>query len=263
MDATTDNNDPAFWLPTHFLTDDDFLAGVDDKKEQPKSNFDLFSSGFGFDPFTVLDSPVSSNGTDKDHENDDHELLAELTRQLARSSLRQAQTHHNNPGQAPSEVCFSLRLNVEKFEEFIDLSLILCFVFKQKPWVFSTSPQSTLTGLGPCSNRNGFSSNGSPCQVASPPLTPPGAKDEAAWELLYEAAGQVAKLKMSAIAAQLNQHQHHQQQSRGLLRSSSINAKSPQINSFYDFPTTNPVKIGEPCASPSLYVFCLILEFSC
>lgn len=213
MDTTTDNNDPAFWLPTHFLTDDDFLAGVDDKKEQPKSSFDLFSNGFGFDPFSVLDSPVSSNGTDKDHENDDHELLAELTRQLARSSLRQAQTHHNNLGHAPTE----------------------------KPWVFSTSPQSTLTGLGQWSNRSGFTSNGSPSQVASPPLTPPGSKDEAAWELLYEAAGQVAKLKMSAIAAQLNHHNQHQQQqqNRGLLRSSSINAKSPQINSFYDFPATN------------------------
>ncbi|KAJ8535451.1 hypothetical protein K7X08_023171 [Anisodus acutangulus] len=57
----------------------------------------------------------------------------------------------------------------------------------ERNWVHCGSPQSTLAQIGSWSG----SSNGSP----SPPTTPLGAQNDA-WNLIYEAAGQVAKLKM-------------------------------------------------------------------
>ncbi|CAL1387473.1 unnamed protein product [Linum trigynum] len=56
------------------------------------------------------------------------------------------------------------------------------------------SPESTLNGLGSMS----VSSNGSPNGALSPTTTPApiGAKNDA-WDLIYAAAGQVARLKMS------------------------------------------------------------------
>ncbi|KAJ8557631.1 hypothetical protein K7X08_003256 [Anisodus acutangulus] len=57
----------------------------------------------------------------------------------------------------------------------------------ERNWVRSGSPQSTLTQIGSWSG----SSNCSP----SPPTTPLGAQNDA-WNLIYEAAGQVARLKM-------------------------------------------------------------------
>ncbi|XP_057523690.1 uncharacterized protein LOC130803546 isoform X1 [Amaranthus tricolor] len=207
-EQTLDSENAAFWLPTHFLTDDDFLSDEIGFKKDER----LFSNSLRFEPNSSIDSPVSStetergdnNGNDK---NDDDMFMAELTRYLARTSLNDSSD-------------------------------------EQKPWMISTSPQSTLTGFGPWTSRSGFSSNGSPngpSQVPSPPLTPP-AKNDAAWELLYEAAGQVACLKMNALAAQMNQNHHN----RGLLRAphNIPYSKSHQShhNSYYDFPQYEQVK---------------------
>lgn len=76
------------------------------------------------------------------------------------------------------------------------------------------SPQSTLSGIGSWSGRSTISGNGSPngpLQVVSPPTTPFGARNDT-WDLIYAAAGQVARLKMSGEEAKLNHHG-----SRGLL----------------------------------------------
>lgn len=54
------------------------------------------------------------------------------------------------------------------------------------------SPESTPSGLGSWS----VSSNGSPDGVLSPPMTPFGGKNDS-WDLIYAAAGQVARLKMN------------------------------------------------------------------
>lgn len=62
----------------------------------------------------------------------------------------------------------------------------------EKKWVMAGSPESTLSGLGSWS----VSSNGSPNGVLSPPTTPYGAKNDT-WDLIYAAAGQVARLKMT------------------------------------------------------------------
>lgn len=66
-------------------------------------------------------------------------------------------------------------------------------VFTQKSWVLSGSPQSTLSAVGT------WSSNGSPngpSQAPSPPTTPYGVNADP-WDLIYAAAGQVAKLNTS------------------------------------------------------------------
>ena len=58
-----------------------------------------------------------------------------------------------------------------------------------------------------------WSANGSPngpSQVTSPPTTPFAPKDDT-WDLIYAAAGQVARLKMTSQSLHL--HQQHQQHS--------------------------------------------------
>ncbi|KAK9683374.1 hypothetical protein RND81_10G135600 [Saponaria officinalis] len=165
MGESMEAENAAFWLPKHFLTDDDFLTHDKDSSG--------FGFGFGSDPF---DSPVSSTDNDENNHDDDVSLVSHLTRHLARTSLHDSFNTKNTTS--------------------------------ERPWVFSTSPQSTLSGFGggwSNTNRSGFSSNGSPngpSRVPSPPLTPE-LQNDAAWDLLYEAAGQVARLKMNAIAAQL------------------------------------------------------------
>ncbi|KAL9226644.1 hypothetical protein vseg_002432 [Gypsophila vaccaria] len=169
MGESMEAENAAFWLPKHFLTDDDFLSST------TKSNKDIpgFGSGFGFgsDPF---DSPVSSTDNDENNNNiindDDVSLLSHLTRHLARTSL-----HDTHPSKHSSS---------------------------DRSWVYSTSPQSTLTGFGTGWSSTNRSPTG-PSRVPSPPLTPE-LQNDAAWDLLYEAAGQVARLKMNAIAAQLS-----------------------------------------------------------
>ncbi|XP_042015597.1 uncharacterized protein LOC121763605 [Salvia splendens] len=61
----------------------------------------------------------------------------------------------------------------------------------QKRWVMSTSPQSTLSHLSSWAG----STNGSPNGFPSPPTTP---KNDAVGDLVYLAAGQLAKLKLNA-----------------------------------------------------------------
>ncbi|XP_057789059.1 uncharacterized protein LOC131005951 [Salvia miltiorrhiza] len=68
--------------------------------------------------------------------------------------------------------------------------------FSQKRWVMSTSPQSTLSRMSSWTGRSaGGSTNGSPNGFPSPPTTP---KNDAVGDLIYLAAGQVAKLKLAA-----------------------------------------------------------------
>ncbi|CAI0412195.1 unnamed protein product [Linum tenue] len=70
----------------------------------------------------------------------------------------------------------------------------------QKNRVVVGSPESTLNGLGSMS----VSSNGSPNGASSPTTTttpsPFGAKNDT-WDLIYEAAGQVARLKMATASS--------------------------------------------------------------
>ncbi|CAK9135685.1 unnamed protein product [Ilex paraguariensis] len=165
-----------FWLPPDFLTDHDLLM---DKENFAKNglNTDLswnpfFPSEFPYDlgyagsfgSSSVRTSPVESVVSSPETLSDEEDLFTVLTRQLARSTLRDVR-----------EIT-SRTQNLEK------------------SWVLSGSPQSTLSGLG-C-----WSSNGSPdgpSKGSSPPTTPLGANNDA-WDLIFQAAGQVSRLKMNS-----------------------------------------------------------------
>ncbi|XP_004307591.1 PREDICTED: uncharacterized protein LOC101311909 [Fragaria vesca subsp. vesca] len=155
--------DPSFWLPS------DFLTNVDDVHIMNR----IFPTEFPYEfdsssgPNSALSSPVEGS-TETESSSDEDDFLAGLTRRLAQSSLSQTQ-----------------KLSVPNFTQE-----------KQPEWVMSGSPQSTLSGIG------SWSSNGSPAapssQVPSPPTTPFGGQNDT-WDLIYAAAGQVARLKMNSV----------------------------------------------------------------
>ncbi|KAA8534148.1 hypothetical protein F0562_031659 [Nyssa sinensis] len=175
MAYTLDNG--GFWLPSEFLTDDDILM---DKENYSKSGLDngiganfCFPTEFPYDfgSSSVLSSPVESVVGSTETESDEEDLLAGLSRQLARSTLQETQKISSNP---------------QKIE---------------KTRVLSGSPQSTLSVVGSWSGRSAVSSNGSPngpSQVSSPPTTPLSPKNDA-WDLIYAAAGEVSRLKMNGV----------------------------------------------------------------
>ncbi|XP_028097138.1 uncharacterized protein LOC114296998 isoform X2 [Camellia sinensis] len=144
-----------FWLPSEFLTDDDILMGKENfNKNALNSAFGptfAFPTDFPYDfgSYSPVESVVGSTETESDEE----DLLAGLTRRLARFTL---QERAQKMASAPQ--------NLES-------------------WVLSGSPQSTLSA---------FESPNGP----SPPTTPPGGNNDS-WDLIYEAAGQVARLKMN------------------------------------------------------------------
>ncbi|KAA8539659.1 hypothetical protein F0562_026351 [Nyssa sinensis] len=158
--------DGEFWLPSEFLTDGDIRM---DKENFNKNGLKTvhgatfcFPTEFPYDCGSFLSSPVES-------ESDEEELLTCLTRQLACYNLQGTQKITCNPQ------------NIEK------------------TWVLSGSPQSTLSAFGSFSGRSAVSSNGSPngsSQVSSP-RTRPLSPNNDAWDLIYAAAGQVARLKMN------------------------------------------------------------------
>ncbi|XP_009758884.1 uncharacterized protein [Nicotiana sylvestris] len=163
--------EPEFWLPSEFLTDDEILMGHGNlkKTEGHRNDFsDLnlcFPTDFPYDfcP-TVLGSPVDSFAGSTETESDEEDALAGLTRQLTRTTLNSNLSQHQI----------------------------------EKNWVHSGSPQSTLAQIGSWSVRSSGSSDGSPnglSQVSSPPTSPLGAQNDA-WNLIYQAAGQVARMKM-------------------------------------------------------------------
>ncbi|GKV10080.1 hypothetical protein SLEP1_g21499 [Rubroshorea leprosula] len=154
-------DDGEFWLPPQFLTDDDVL--MDLETDAYKSLFPLelpcrFGS-FGFS--SDLSSPVESVVGSTETESDEEEYLAGLTRQMAWSTL---EDDWGQKGRAfNNENSKGLRL--------------------------SGSPQSTLCAVGTGCGHRQWSSRGSPkCQsrLPSPPRT---------WDLLYAAAGEVARLR--------------------------------------------------------------------
>lgn len=155
-----------FWLPSEFLTDEDIL--MDNKENLVRSIGLCFPSEFPYDyGSSVLSSPVESVvGSTETESDEDDLLLTELTRQL---TLHEAH------------------------------KIALAQKDHEKAWVLSGSPQSTLSQVGSWSGRSTVLSNGSPngpSQVSSPPTTPLGVNNDA-WDLIYQAAGQVARLKMN------------------------------------------------------------------
>ncbi|KAG6728696.1 hypothetical protein I3843_02G164900 [Carya illinoinensis] len=178
---------PEAWLPFQLQT----KTGVPMERENFKSGPSFcFPTEFpyefdSFGPHSSLSSPVESvAGSTENESSDEEDFFAGLTRRLAQSSLHETQ---------------KLAFRRET---------------RNKPeWVMAGSPQSTLGGIGSWSGRSAVSSNGSsngPSQVPSPPTTPFGASNDAL-DVIYAAAGQVARLKMSGESPK------NSYQSRGLL----------------------------------------------
>ncbi|XP_019198138.1 PREDICTED: uncharacterized protein LOC109191910 isoform X2 [Ipomoea nil] len=170
-------DDCEYWLPPQFLTEDDLL--MDFKKAASKGNGgnkgmglgrdfgapqELGYGGFGafLSSTSDLSSPVESL---TETESDEDDYITGLTRKMAQSTLHDSVYDHENT----------------------------------KAWRLSGSPQSTLCGVlgGGC----GCSPN-YPSRVSSPP-TPEMARnaDDGAWDLLYAAAGEVARMKLMEEAA--------------------------------------------------------------
>lgn len=200
---------PKVRLPSQFLTNDDPLM---DKENFNRSGVKAgFAPGFSFPtefpyefdsfgPNSSLSSPVGSvAGFTETESSDEEEFFAGLTRRLTQFSLNETPKLAVKP---------SLPQN--------------------KPeWVRARSPQSTLSGIGSWSGRSAVSSNGSPngpSQVPSPPTTPFGANNDT-WDLIYAAAGQVARLKMSGESPKYNY------QSRGLLAPPKTTTPTSAANS--------------------------------
>ncbi|KAK8563823.1 hypothetical protein V6N12_035959 [Hibiscus sabdariffa] len=176
-------DDCEFWLPAQFLTDDDLFMDKKAKSNSPKKledgfGLDLdastksllpfeFSNGFGSlgfssDPSSPVESVVGSAETESDEE----DYLAGLTRQMADSTLDDG-----------------VRRNGRAFASEIP-----------KGWVLSSSPQSTLrpsrSGCG-CMHGSSRGSHTCSSRVSSTPGT---------LDLLYAAAGEVARMRMSEEA---------------------------------------------------------------
>lgn len=180
-------DDGEFWLPPQFLTDDDILMDLSmtnnsniQKSSNNKEGFDLeadatkslfpFEFPYGFGAFghssSDLSSPVESVVGSTETESDEEDYIAGLTRQIAHSTLE--------------DDAFAAD--------------------KTKARFVSGSPQSTLCTVGRgCGCRQG-SSRGSPgcqSQVSSPSET---------WDLLYAAAGEVARMRMNEESYGYHQH---------------------------------------------------------
>ncbi|KAM4093884.1 hypothetical protein ACB094_06G153000 [Castanea mollissima] len=192
--------DSELWLPSKFLTEEEALM---DKENLNKNGFNTTTTATGFEPSltfptefpyefdsfassSALSSPVESvAGSTETESSDEEDFFAGLTRRLTQSSLQETQK----------------------------LTVPSSFSHTKPEWVMAGSPQSTLSGIGSWSGRSGVSSNGSPngpSQFPSPPTTPFGAQNDT-WDLIYAAAGQVARLKVSG------ESQKYNPQSRGLL----------------------------------------------
>ncbi|XP_073152817.1 uncharacterized protein [Henckelia pumila] len=154
-------DDGEFWLPSGFLTDDEQLSDFRADRFRTKPGDD-FSHGFwGSSGFSSdLSSPVDSIMGSTETESEEDDFIAFITRKMADSTLKNS------------------NISSEYREQGLKLS---------------GSPQSTLYGNKPGSSR------GSPKSVSQVP-SPTEVKGLAGWDLLYAAAGEIARMRASQEA---------------------------------------------------------------
>ncbi|KAL4289728.1 hypothetical protein GQ457_14G024680 [Hibiscus cannabinus] len=189
-------DDAEFWLPAKFLADD---AGKNDAGSLVSGHGFPTEFPYEFDSFSVLGSPVESVVESTEAEScDEDEFLAGLTRRLAYST--------------------SQKLTVPT----------LSLDRNEKNGALASSPRSTLSELGYWSSSSNNNSPNGPSQVPSPPTTPFSAQNDT-WNLIYAAAGQVARLKMSNFShgralpkAQTNPFNGRQQQIQSRTRNNLV-----------------------------------------
>ncbi|KAF5738482.1 hypothetical protein HS088_TW13G01381 [Tripterygium wilfordii] len=161
---------PEFWLPTGFIVDKDSAMETEILKKNaskadvaPSLSFPM-EFPYEFDSFGSSCSALSSPGEsvvgciETESCGEEDFLMTGLTRRLNQSSISETRKIGPKP---------------------------------ESMWVMAGSPESTLSGARQLS----VSSNGSSSGV-SPPMTPFGERYNT-WDLIYEAAGQVARLKMT------------------------------------------------------------------
>ncbi|KAG5053009.1 hypothetical protein HKD37_02G005642 [Glycine soja] len=141
-----------------------------------------FPSEFPYEFDSVGTEPVDSVSTGTES-SDDEDFFAGLTRRLSHTSLNETRKEQHftvpigNSGQAESQKMMARGL--------------------------AGSPQSILSGIGSWSGRSGGSGDGSPngsSRVPSPTTTPFKSTNDA-WDVLYAAAGEVARLKMNDLVS--------------------------------------------------------------
>ncbi|XP_008801364.1 uncharacterized protein LOC103715497 isoform X2 [Phoenix dactylifera] len=156
--------DPEFWLPSDFLCDDFFLDGGEksNREAEAAGNVDScfpgeITFGFGSDPA----SPVESvTGTESDEE----DYIAGLTQKMTRSFLQDDEKGTSTLPRHGSKIR-----------------------------VTAGSPQSTLSPW----LASGRGSPSGPSLVSSPPSSPLEERTDDPWDMLYEAAGQVMRLRLN------------------------------------------------------------------
>ncbi|XP_075490134.1 uncharacterized protein LOC142528822 [Primulina tabacum] len=150
--------DGEFWLPSGFLTDDELLTDFRADRFRTKPGDD-FSRGFWCSSgfSSDLSSPVESFMGSTETESDEDDFIAFLTRKIAFCALKDS------------------NISSEYHEQGLNLY---------------GSPQSTLCGCKP-----GYS-RGNPKCVSQVP-SPTEVKYPAGWDLLYAAAGEVARMRAS------------------------------------------------------------------
>ncbi|XP_061343483.1 uncharacterized protein LOC133289530 [Gastrolobium bilobum] len=207
----------ALWLPSQFFADNENRNNVNENKNNVvNADFDaalVFPSEFPYE--FELSSPAGSTGTESSDEEED--FFAGLTRRLSQSSL------HETRKQLITEP-ISAR---DKPNES-----------QKKTRVLSGSPQSTLSGIGSWSGRSAISGDGSPngfSRVPSPSTTPFAEKNDP-WEIIYAAAGEVARMKMNGEVTDFDF-----QNNRELL-------SLPRVNMFSN-QSLNQLQMKQQCGS--------------
>ncbi|KDP24529.1 hypothetical protein JCGZ_25093 [Jatropha curcas] len=175
-------DDGEFWLPPQILTDDDIF--VDNKKNSDvdKSNLKSYKDFFGSEtefskPFVPFDFPYGFGyfGVSSD--------LSSPVESVVGSTEESDEEDY-----MAGVTCRMARSTLDDDSRGKETN---------KGWFISGSPQSTLCGLGSgCGCRQG-SRRGSPSDVSSPPAT---------WDLLYAAAGEVARMRMNENVYGFNGH---------------------------------------------------------
>ncbi|XP_075104498.1 uncharacterized protein LOC107775635 isoform X1 [Nicotiana tabacum] len=156
-------DDYEFWLPSQFLTDDDLLMDFNINSTGERNN-GARDFQHRFNPFGLhsdLNSPVESAVGSVDTECDEEEYITELTRKMAHSTLHDSGFGYQNT----------------------------------KGWSLSGSPQSTLCG---CKQGSRNESPNCTSQATSPP---PMNQNDRAFDLIYAAADEVARLRIMEDAA--------------------------------------------------------------
>eukprot|EP01018_Ginkgo_biloba_P034395 Gb_34578 [translate_table: standard] len=238
-------DDGELWLPSDFLSDEsppkERLMQNNNKPQFPYE-FPYEWSSFGLPLDSSYNSPVESVvGSTETESDEEDDYMAGLAQQIAHSML---DDDENN-----------------------DMKQTLQWASRQKTYanpdsnkstILARSPQSTLSAVGSwsaCSLGSGNSTGSSkgPSQVSSPPTTPLTEQSDA-WDLLYAAAGEVVRLKMSGAKATPPNQMHAQGVLGPARREVSSCSQSatflhkdlqPRSRSFAGFPSKDKVNSSQ------------------